>query len=295
MAASRLSRGELINGWLFMAPAIVLVGIFLIFPILWSLWMSFQVGRGMNFTFGGFANIVRLTQDPVFQRALGNTILFFVIQVPIMLTLAALMAVALNDPTLRFRGLFRTAIFLPCVASLVAYSALFKSMFADAGLVNNALLSLGLIGEPIYWIRDPFWAKVLIIAAITWRWTGYNMIFYLAALQNVDRSMYEAARIDGVPAWAQFIYITVPMLKPVILFTSVTSTIGTLQLFDEVVNITEGGPADATLTLSLYIYNLTFRFMPNFGYAATVSYVIVVAVAILSLLQFYIARDRRKS
>jgi lactose/L-arabinose transport system permease protein len=295
MAASRLSRGELINGWLFMAPAIVLVGIFLIFPILWSLWMSFQVGRGMNFTFGGFSNIVRLTQDPVFQRALGNTILFFVIQVPIMLTLAALMAVALNDPTLRFRGLFRTAIFLPCVASLVAYSALFKSMFADAGLVNNALMSLGLIGEPIYWIRDPFWAKVLIIAAITWRWTGYNMIFYLAALQNVDRSMYEAARIDGVPAWAQFMYITIPMLKPVILFTSVTSTIGTLQLFDEVMNITEGGPADATLTLSLYIYNLTFRFMPNFGYAATVSYVIVVAVAILSLLQFYIARDRRKS
>ncbi len=295
MAASRLSRGELINGWLFMAPAIVLVGIFLIFPILWSLWMSFQVGRGMNFTFGGFANIVRLTQDPVFQRALGNTILFFVVQVPIMLTLAALMAVALNDPSLRFRGLFRTAIFLPCVASLVAYSALFKSMFADAGLINNALLSLGLISEPIYWIRDPFWAKVLIITAITWRWTGYNMIFYLAALQNVDRSMYEAARIDGVPAWARFVYITIPMLKPVILFTSVTSTIGTLQLFDEVVNITEGGPADATLTLSLYIYNLTFRFMPNFGYAATVSYVIVVAVAILSLAQFYIARDRRKS
>ena len=222
-----------------------------------------------------------------------NTIVFFVIQVPIMLTLAALMAVALNDPTLKFRGLFRTAIFLPCVTSLVAYSALFKSMFADAGLVNNVLLSLHLISDPIYWIRDPFWAKVLIIAAITWRWTGYNMIFYLAALQNIDRSIYEAARIDGVPGWAQFLYITVPMLKPVILFTSVTSTIGTLQLFDEVVNITEGGPADATLTLSLYIYNLTFRFMPNFGYAATVSYVIVVAVAVLSLIQFYVARDRR--
>ncbi|HEY9013211.1 MAG TPA: sugar ABC transporter permease [Devosia sp.] len=293
MSASRLSRGELINGWLFIAPAVLLIGIFLIFPIAWSLWMSFQVGRGMNFSFGGLANIIRLTQDPVFQRALGNTVLFFVIQVPIMLTLAALMAVALNDPTLRFRGLFRTAIFLPCVTSLVAYSALFKSMFADAGLVNNVLLSLNLISEPIYWIRDPFWAKVLIITAITWRWTGYNMIFYLAALQNIDRSIYEAARIDGVPAWARFLYITIPMLKPVILFTSVTSTIGTLQLFDEVMNITEGGPADSTLTLSLYIYNLTFRFMPNFGYAATVSYVIVVAVAILSMAQFYIARDRR--
>jgi lactose/L-arabinose transport system permease protein len=295
MAASRLSRGEIINGWLFLAPTLLLVGIFLVFPILWSLWMSFQVGRGMNFSFGGLANIIRLTQDPVFQRALGNTVLFFVIQVPIMLTLAALMAVALNDPSLKFRGIFRTAIFLPCVASLVAYSALFKSMFADAGLVNNALMSLHLINEPIYWIRDPFWAKVLVISAITWRWTGYNMIFYLAALQNIDRSIYEVARIDGVPGWARFTQITIPMLKPVILFTSVTSTIGTLQLFDEVMNITEGGPADATLTLSLYIYNLTFRFMPNFGYAATVSYVIVVAVAILSLAQFYIARDRRAS
>ena len=295
MLASDLSRGERINGWLFLAPALALIGVLLVFPIGWSLWMSFQTGRGMNFTFGGFANIVRLTQDPVFQRALSNTILFFVVQVPIMLTLAALMAVALNDPTLRFRGLFRTAIFLPCVASLVAYSALFKSMFADAGLVNNALMSLNLINEPIYWIRDPFWAKVLIVTAITWRWTGYNMIFYLAALQNIDRSIYEAARIDGVPAWARFTHITVPLLKPVILFTSVTSTIGTLQLFDEVVNITEGGPADATLTLSLYIYNLTFRFMPNFGYAATVSYVIVVVVAVLSFLQFFIARDRRRT
>lgn len=293
MASSRLSRAEQVNGWLFLAPSVLLIGIFLVFPIIWSLWMSLQVGRGMNFSFGGFSNVIRLTQDPVFQRALNNTVLFFVIQVPIMLTLAALMAVALNEPSLRFRGFFRTAIFLPCVTSLVAYSALFKSMFADAGLVNNALMSLNLISEPIYWIRDPFWAKVLIVTAITWRWTGYNMIFYLAALQNIDRSIYEVARIDGVPAWGRFLYITVPLLKPVILFTSITSTIGTLQLFDEVMNITEGGPADATLTLSLYIYNLTFRFMPNFGYAATVSYVIVVAVAILSMIQFYVARDKR--
>ena len=134
----------------------------------------------------------------------------------------------------------------------------------------------------------------MIILAITWRWTGYNMIFYLAALQNIDRSIYESARIDGVPPWARFVYITIPMLKPVILFTTVISTIGTLQLFDEVNNITvNGSPSDATLTLSLYIYNLTFRFMPNYGYAATVSYVIVVIVAILSFLQFWIARDRR--
>ncbi len=275
-------------------PALVLLGVFMIYPILWSLWMSFQTGRGMNFSFGGFANIQRLTQDPVFLRALGNTMVFLVIQVPIMLGLALLFASALNDSRLWGRGFFRTAIFLPCVTSLVAYSILFKSMFAADGVINDMLMAIGIIGSPIPWLSDPFWAKVVIISAITWRWTGYNMIFYLAAMQNIDRSIYEAARIDGIPAWARFWYITVPMLKPVILFTSVISTIGTLQLFDEVNTITLGGPSDSTLTLSLYIYNLTFRFMPSFGYAATVSYVIVLLVGVLGFLQFVVARDRSR-
>ncbi len=294
MAQARLARGENINGWLFIMPALVLLGVFMIYPILWSLWMSFQTGRGMNFSFGGFANIQRLTQDPVFLRALGNTMVFLVIQVPIMLGLALLFASALNDSRLWGRGFFRTAIFLPCVTSLVAYSILFKSMFAADGVINDMLMAIGIIGSPIPWLSDPFWAKVVIISAITWRWTGYNMIFYLAAMQNIDRSIYEAARIDGIPAWARFWYITVPMLKPVILFTSVISTIGTLQLFDEVNTITLGGPSDSTLTLSLYIYNLTFRFMPSFGYAATVSYVIVLLVGVLGFLQFVVARDRSR-
>ncbi|KKB86333.1 lactose ABC transporter permease [Devosia limi DSM 17137] len=295
MPQARLDRREHITGWAFIAPALILLGLFMIYPIVWSLWMSFQVGKGMNLSFGGLANIERLTKDAVFQRALGNTFIFFIVQVPIMIGLALLFAVALNDSTLRFRGLFRTAIFLPCVTSLIAYSTLFKSMFATNGVVKNALMTLHLTDGPIPWLTDPFWAKILIIIAITWRWTGYNMIFYLAALQNIDRSIYEAARIDGVPAWARFRYLTIPMLKPVILFTTVISTIGTLQLFDEVQNITQGGPSDATLTLSLYIYNLTFKFMPSFGYSATVSWVIVVLVGILSFIQFLIARDRRSA
>ena len=276
-------------------PALVLLGIFMIYPILWSLWMSFQVGRGMTFSFGGFTNILRLTQDPVFIRALTNTLIFLAIQVPVMLVLALLFANALNDSKLWGRGFFRTAIFLPCVTSLVAYSVVFRSMFAQDGIINQMLLALGVIGSPIPWMADPFWAKVVIISAITWRWTGYNMIFYLAAMQNIDRSIYEAARIDGVPAWARFWYITVPMLKPVILFTAVISTIGTLQLFDEpnLIPSTPGAPSDSTLTLSLYIFNLSFKFMPSFGYASTVSYVIVVLVAILSFLQFLAARERR--
>ncbi|MDQ0457765.1 lactose/L-arabinose transport system permease protein [Rhizobium paknamense] len=290
-----LARQYQMSGWLFTAPALLLIGIFLVYPIIRSLVLSFYSGRGMMQKFAGADNILRLSNDPVFLKALGNTMIFFIVQVPIMITLAILLAAALNNPRLRFVGFFRTAIFLPCVSSLVAYSVLFKSMFSVDGVVNNTLMSLGLMAEPIGWLTDPFWAKVLIIIAITWRWTGYNMIFYLAAMQNIDRSIYEAATVDGVPSWRRFLHLTVPMLKPVILFTTITSTIGTLQLFDEVYNLTAGigGPANSTLTLSLYIYNLTFRYMPSFGYAATVSYVIVVLVALLSLFQFYAAREKQ--
>jgi len=295
VAQAQSANRDRLTGWLFTSPALILLTVFLLYPILSSLWMSFQIGKGMNLSFGGLGNIWRLTQDAVFQHALLNTLTLLVIQVPIMIALALLLAVTLNDRSLWARDLLRTAIFLPCVTSLVAYSVLFKSMFAVDGVVNRLLMALHATADPIPWIADPFWAKILIILAITWRWTGYNMIFFLAALQNIDPSVYEAARIDGIPMRAQFARITLPALKPVILFTTVTSTIGTLQLFDEVNNITQGGPSDSTLTLSLYIYNLSFKFMPSFGYAATVSYVIVVLVMILSFLQFLIARDRRSS
>ena len=280
------------SGWTFVLPALCLIGLFMIYPVVWSLWMSFQVGRGMQTQFGGFANIIRLTSDPVFLSALGNTMLFLALQVPIMLGLALLLAATLNDPDLKFRGFFRTAVFLPTVTSLVAYAILFKSMFSLDGVVNSALQAVWLISEPIDWQNDPFWARTMIIIAITWRWTGFNMIFYLAALQNIDRSIYEAARVDGISARDRFFFITIPMLRPVILFTTITSTIGTLQLFDEVKNLTDGGPGDATLTLSMYIYKLVFAFAPNFGYAATVSYVIVFIVALLAYVQFQLAKER---
>ena len=296
MAQSQIIKKETLTGWLFSSPALILLSLFLLYPIASSLWMSLHVGKGMNLTFGGFANIYRLTQDSVFLHALSNTLIFLVVQVPLMITLALLLAVTLNDSKLWGRSFFRTAIFLPSVTSLVAYSVLFKSMFSADGVINGFLQMLHIISSPIPWLADPFWAKIVIILAITWRWTGYNMIFFLASLQNIDPSIYEAARIDGIPAWARFMKITLPALKPVILFTTVTSTIGTLQLFDEVNNIpTLGGPADSTLTLSLYIYYLSFRFMPSFGYAATVSYVIVFFVVIISFLQFFIAREKNPS
>lgn len=232
-----LKRYYDVNGWLFIAPALGLISLFLVYPIIRSLYLSFFTGKGMMMKFWGCRQCrPPLQRSRLHQGADQYDDLLLVVQVPIMITLALLLAAALNNPDMKFRGFLRTAIFLPCVSSLVAYSVLFKSLFAYDGIVNDTLMWIGLASHPVPWFTDTFWARVLIVIAITWRWTGYNMIFYLA-LQNIDKSIYEAARIDGVPAWGRFLYITVPMLKPVILFTTIISTIGTIQLFDEVYNL----------------------------------------------------------
>ncbi|GBG11303.1 lactose ABC transporter permease [Paenibacillus agaridevorans] len=278
--------------WSFVAIAIVMICLFYFYPMIQALIMSFQSGTGTNLDFVGIDNYKRLLSDSTFITALKNTFIYLIIQVPIMILLAMFISVLLNDKNLKLKGFFRTAIFLPAVTSLVAYSVIFKYLFGPDGLINTMLIKLHIVNAPIEWITDPFWAKITIIIAITWRWTGYNMIFYLSALQNIDSSIYEAARIDGASAFRQFRSITVPLLKPIILFTSITSTIGTLQLFDEVMNITKGGPGNATMTLSQYIYNLSFKYTPDFGYAATVSYAIVILIVIFSVLQFKLAGDK---
>lgn len=279
-------------GWGFISIASVIILVFALFPVLEALKMSTESGKGVVTEFVGFRNYKRLFSDPMFLTALKNTFIFLIVQVPIMIVLALTLSTILNRRDIKGKGFFRVAIFLPCVTSLVAYSILFKSMFAVDGVINDFLLAINLIQEPIMWLLDPFWAKITIIIAITWRWTGYNMIFYLAGLQNIDSSIYEAAKIDGASPITEFFKITVPMLKPIILLTTITSTIGTIQLFDEVVNITGGGPGNATTTISQYIYNLSFKFTPNFGYAATVSYAIVFIVIILSIIQFKVAGDK---
>lgn len=284
-------------GWFFISFALIILTAFLLYPFLSSLYLAMHNTKGMVSTFKPLSNIKRLFTDLEFRTALKNTFIFFLIQVPIMLTLALTIASILNSPKVKFKGFFRTAIFLPTVTSLVAYAVLFKMLFSYDGIVNQVIMLLPFVTEPIQWLKDPFWAKVTIVLAITWRWTGYNMIFYLASLQNVPKEIYEAADIDGATKIQQFLHITIPSLKPIILFTAVMSTIGTLQLFDEPMNLTSGGASNATfsgtVTLSQYIYNLSFKYVPNFGYAATVSYVIVIIVAILAFLQFKVAGDKK--
>lgn len=295
---SKIKRSKLkikrdITGWAFVIVSVGSIGLFYFYPMIQSFLLSFQSGTGANLEFVGLANYKRLLQDPTFLTATKNTLLFLVFQVPVMVLLAIFFSTLLNNKTLKWKGIFRTIVFLPSVTSLVAYSIVFKYLFSNNGIVNKILMNLSLIDSPVLWLSDPFWAKVLIILAITWRWTGYNMIFFLSAIQNISPEIYEAARIDGASNREQFFKITVPLLKPVILFTSVTSTIGTLQLFDEPMNITRGGPGSATTTISQYIYNLSFKYTPDFGYAAAVSYAIVILVIIFSIIQFKVGGNDR--
>ena len=277
-------------GWAFLLPATILIFVFCFYPMVQALILSFQKGMGSNVQSAGFSNYTRILKDATFQQCLFNTVFYFVIQVPIMLILALILAQLLNSPDLKGKGIYRTMIFLPCATSLVSYSMIFKSLFANDGLVNRVLMTFGI--PAVSWFQDAWAARWVIVIALIWRWTGYNLVFYLAGLQNIDYSIYEAARIDGASPVQQFIHLTIPLLKPTILLTAIMSTSGTLQLFDESVNLTAGGPGKATMTLTHYIYNISFVETPKFNYAAALSVFILVVVAVLSAIQMKVGDKR---
>ena len=279
-----------LTGWAFLLPAALLIFVFCFYPMVQALILSFQKGTGSAVQPAGFANYARILKDATFQQCLFNTIFYFVIQVPIMLILALILAQLLNSPDIKGKGIYRTIIFLPCATSLVSYSMIFKSLFANDGLVNRVLSTVGI--PTVDWFQNAWAARWVIVIALVWRWTGYNMVFYLAGLQNIDYSIYEAARIDGASPFQQFVHLTIPLLKPTILLTAIMSTSGTLQLFDESVNLTAGGPGKATMTLTHYIYNISFVETPKFNYAAALSVFILVVVAVLSAIQMKVGDKR---
>ena len=279
-----------LTGWAFLLPAALLIFVFCFYPMVQALILSFQKGTGSAVQPAGFANYARILKDATFQQCLFNTIFYFVIQVPIMLILALILAQLLNSPDIKGKGIYRTMIFLPCATSLVSYSMIFKSLFANDGLVNRVLSTVGI--PTVDWFQNAWAARWVIVIALVWRWTGYNMVFYLAGLQNIDYSIYEAARIDGASPLQQFVHLTIPLLKPTILLTAIMSTSGTLQLFDESVNLTAGGPGKATMTLTHYIYNISFVETPKFNYAAALSVFILVVVAVLSAIQMEVGDKR---
>ena len=282
-------------GWMYLAPATILIFIMSFWPIIQAVITSFKTGSSANMQWANpFAyNYTRMFQDSVFKRSIGNTFLYLIIEVPIMLVLAILLAQLLNNKHLKFKGLFRTCVFLPCATSLVSYALIFKSLFATQGLINTILVKLGILESNFNFLGTGWSAKIIIIVALIWRWTGFNMVFFLAGLQNIEYSVYEAAKIDGASGWRTFWSITVPLLRPTIVMTTIMSINGTLQLFDESVNLTKGGPANATITMSHYIYNGSFgEGVANFGYASAMSVIVFIMVAVLAFINLKVGDKR---
>lgn len=274
----------------FLAPYLLVFLVFWIWPIINSFVISFQNTRVNPWTFST-GNWTRIAGDPAFMNALKNTLIILFIQVPVMIALALLLAMLLNSPMLRMKWLFRFAFFAPVVVGEVAYSAIFRLMFnTDYGIVNKTISAVGL--PALSWFDDRNAALGLIIIAITWRWAGYNAIILLAGLQSIPEDVYEAATLDRVSRIRQFLFITVPLLKPVLLFCMVLSVIGTMTLFTEPYLITNrGGPGGGTETLGVFLYRQGFT-STNFGYASAVAYTMAVIAVMISAASLYLGRDK---
>ncbi|MFD4861555.1 carbohydrate ABC transporter permease [Streptomyces atratus] len=277
--------------YLLIMPAVLGFAIFKAYPIADSLWISLTTGNGDDRHFTGLANYQRLLDDPLFWTALKNTALILVVQVPLMLGLALLVALGLNSTKVWLRPLWRLGVFVPSLTGLVAAGVMFSVILnRDAGLLNWVLSAFGI--DRVNWLGSPFWARVGVVLVITWHYTGYNAVMYLAGLQGIPNELYEAAMVDGAGPIRRFAAITLPQLRPILLLTVVLSTIGTLQLFDEPYVLTGGGPDNATMTVTMYLYNNGFKYF-DFGYASALAYALALIVSALGILQVRLMGERR--
>ncbi|RSN32595.1 ABC transporter permease [Amycolatopsis sp. WAC 04169] len=290
--------GERLAGYLMTAPFYVLFGVFGLFPLLYTAWVALHHWHLVNGDtgFAGLGNFAVLLQDPHFYNALFNTVSIFVLSTVPQL-LAALGLAALLDRPLRARTLWRASVLLPNVVSVVAVALVFSQLFAeDYGVVNWVL---GLVGiDPVDWRSDRFASHVAVSAMVMWRWTGYNALLYLAAMQSVPQERYDAAMLDGASRWRSFWSITVPAIRPTIAFTVVVSTIGGLQLFAEPQLLDEtgvngtGGADRQFQTLAMYLYEKGFGEF-DAGYAAAIAWLLFLLSAVFALVNFSLVRRMR--
>ena len=279
-----------ITPWLFLAPFLAAFLIFMAYPTVYSIVLSFMKFQAGKYTFFGLRNFRFLFTDPLFGKAIVNTLIFLVIQVPLQTLLALILANFLNLQRLRLKGLFRMFTFMPVLVDTISYSIVFLLLFnnnTDA-IVNGFL---GLFGvQPLQWMNVGYLAKSVIVVAVTWRWTGYNAVIILGGLQNISAELYEAASIDGASKVRQFFAVTLPGVKPVLTFSVVLSINGILQLFAEPNLITKGGPVNQTLTIVQYLYNTGFGSF-NFGVASAGAYILAVMIGIFSFIQLRLTKE----
>jgi len=282
----------------FVAPAIALLVLFFLLPVSGALLLSltdfdiYAVADPHAVRVVGLRNYLRLVRDPVFWVALQNTAYFALAGGPLSVAVSFAAALLLNSKLTRARGLFRTALFLPVVTTLVAVAVVWRALYHPRfGVLNYVLASIGV--EPVDWLGDPRWAMPALILMAVWKNFGFNMVIFVAGLQSIPERLYEAASVDGAPAGRQLWHVTLPMLAPTFLFVAITTAIGYLQLFAEPYVMTQGGPAQSTLSIVLFMYEQGFRWW-NLGYAAATAFVLFAIIATLTLLALQ-ARRRREA
>lgn len=287
----RLRRAA--TGWGFALPFTALFLVFMAGPVIAALLMSFTDMKSLDIRNPlavnpvGFANYTRLLHDELLIKAAVNTLIFVVLGVPLTMVAGLAVALGLNSGLTRFRSLFRVGYYLPVVTSIVAVAVVWRFLLQpETGLLNSLLRLVGVTGP--HWLADTRLALPALIGMAAWRGLGFQMIIFLAGLQAIPQELYEAARMDGAGRWAQFRHVTLPALRPTMLFVGVVGTIGYLQFFEEPFVMTKGGPLSSTLSVSYHIYN-QFGF-GNYGYASAMSYLLFVVIVALSVLWFRLLR-----
>ncbi len=280
--------------WFFLTPSLAVIGIFFALPVLAALLLSFTdfdiyaLGNWNLARFIGFDNYLRILETPLFWTALGNTFYFVLIGGPLSVAVSLGAALMLNSKLARFKSMYRTIYFLPVVSSLIAVAIIWRYLYHPShGLLNYALSWIGI--SPIDWLGDPHLAMPAIVLMAVWKNFGYNMLIFIAGLQNIPEDLYEAAHLDGAGAWQQFREITIPMLKPTTVFIVMITIIGYFQLFAEPYVMTQGGPLNATTSIVLLMYEQGFRWW-NMGYAAAIAFLLFVIIMFFTLLQLMIQR-----
>lgn len=283
------ARQDAIAAWLFLTPALVLLSIFVFWPILYLVYLSFTSGSftQAGIRWAGARNYARLLIDPDFWQVMGNTVYFTLATVLPSLAISLGLAVLLNQKV-AFRNFLRAAYFIPSITSLVAVGLGFRWLFQTDGPVNTLLLSLGI--DPIPWLSSTVWAMPVLILLSTWKQLGFNLVVFLAGLQAIPRNRYEAAELDGANAWQQFWHITLPGLRPTLVLATVTTAIFTLRSFEQVYVITGGGPLNSTNILVYYIYDQAFAQF-DFGYAAAAATLLLAIAFVLVYLQLQVWGD----
>lgn len=278
----------------FIGPSIILLLIFMLIPILVSLTLSFTdfnvfaIYDWSNASFIGFENYNNLMKDPLFWKALLNTLYALVVAMPLTIILALSFAALLNRETTYFKNFFKVSFYLPSITNTVAIAIVWSWMLnPDYGLINWFLGLIGIQGPN--WLGDPAWAMPSVIMLVVWKAVGYNIILFTAGLQNIPDYLYEAAELDGASKFQKFLHVTIPSLRPTIFFVTVMTIIGYLQLFEEPYMLTSGGPLDSTLSIVLYLYRQGFRFF-KLGYASSIAFVLFIMIFALTFIQMKVGK-----